>query len=252
MHPELGLLNLTPSTFGTKEFFIVEGAVLCIVRRLAASLASNHWVSVAPPSSHLSCDNQKHLQILPKCQGRRYKIAPLVRTILIRKKQFQLNIGVVRGVHGCENSVCLQGLSCSPAGFCGLPGKSQREMELQKEPKGSLYRKYDYEGALGAPARAPGEWMWQCWHSGGCTSSLCGINKCQQLWLLSEAVHWHHRADAWAVWKLKLYLSICETSLQIPRKPGRAQQAGHFTTEGDREREREGKLCFYIIRCSCF
>lgn len=118
--------------------------------------------------------------------------------------------------------------------------------------KGSLYRKQDYEGVSGAPARTFGKLMWQCWHSGDCTSSLRGISKCQQLWLSvvrSSALASH----SWCLssqWKPNVYLSICETSLRVPRKTGRAPEAGRLTTEGDRDKE--GKLCFYIIRGSYF
>ena len=75
-HPKEGFLSLIPSTFWTREFPVVEGAVLCIAGCLAASLASTYWTSAAPPSPHLCWDNQKHLQLFPKVPGWRVQNRP--------------------------------------------------------------------------------------------------------------------------------------------------------------------------------
>lgn len=56
----LGFLSLGTVAIWAGSSFVVE-VVLCIVGRLAASLASTHQMSVAPPN----CENQKCLQTLP-------------------------------------------------------------------------------------------------------------------------------------------------------------------------------------------
>lgn len=53
-------LSLGAADVGTGEFFVVKGAVLCIVGCLAAPLVLGARSSLLPPAS-LSCDNQQCL-----------------------------------------------------------------------------------------------------------------------------------------------------------------------------------------------
>lgn len=66
-----GISTTARVAFGARRFG-VGGAVLFMVGRLAAPLASAHWVLVARPT----CDHQKYLQSLPNVPWRA-KLPPL-------------------------------------------------------------------------------------------------------------------------------------------------------------------------------